>query len=113
MEPEFHSTAETRSFGLETVPEAPVCSVAETLVDGFPFSVTLANPNGGGTILYTARCKEFTTDEGVAQAVRTCRYAGIDGVIAIGGDGTFRGAQKLSAAGVNTVGVPATIDTRC
>jgi len=66
--------------------------------------------NRGGTILYTARCKEFTTPEGVQQAVRTCKYAGIDGIIAIGGDGTFRGAGKLSEAGISTVGVPATID---
>ena len=64
----------------------------------------------GGTMLYTARCDEFKTDEGIAQAVRTCKYAGIDGIVAIGGDGTFRGAGKLSAAGINTIGVPATID---
>ena len=84
------------------------------LIQGDTFEMDARSVNGlsdrGGTILYTARCKEFTTPEGVAQAVRTCKYAGIDGVIAIGGDGTFRGAQKLSAAGVNTVGVPATID---
>ena len=84
------------------------------LIQGDTFEMNARSVNNlserGGTILYTARCKEFTTDEGVQQAVRTCKYAGIDGVIAIGGDGTFRGAQKLSAAGVNTVGVPATID---
>ena len=84
------------------------------LIQGDFFEMNARSVNGlsdrGGTILYTARCKEFTTPEGVQQAVRTCRYAGIDGVIAIGGDGTFRGAQKLSQAGVNTVGVPATID---
>ena len=84
------------------------------LIQGDTVEMNARSVNGlsdrGGTILYTARCKEFTTPEGVAQAVRTCKYAGIDGVIAIGGDGTFRGAQKLSAAGINTVGVPATID---
>lgn len=84
------------------------------LIQGDTFEMDARSVNNlserGGTILYTARCKEFTTDEGVQQAVRTCKYAGIDGVIAIGGDGTFRGAQKLSNAGVNTVGVPATID---
>ena len=84
------------------------------LIKGDTFEMDARSVNNlsdrGGTILYTARCKEFTTPEGVEQAVRTCRYAGIDGVIAIGGDGTFRGAQKLSNAGVNTVGVPATID---
>ena len=64
----------------------------------------------GGTMLYTARCEEFKTPEGVAQAVRTCRYCGLDGIIAIGGDGTFQGASKLSAAGINTIGIPGTID---
>lgn len=64
----------------------------------------------GGTILYTARCEEFKTDEGLQKAVSTCKYLGIDGVIAMGGDGTFRGAGKLSAAGINTVCLPATID---
>ena len=84
------------------------------LIQGDTFEMDARSVNNlserGGTILYTARCKEFTTDEGVQQAVRTCKYAGIDGVIAIGGDGTFRGAQKLASAGINTVGVPATID---
>lgn len=64
----------------------------------------------GGTMLYTARCEEFKTPEGVAQAVKTCKYSGLDGIIAIGGDGTFQGASKLSQAGVNTIGIPGTID---
>ena len=50
----------------------------------------------GGTILYTARSEEFRTDEGVQRAAENCKYLGIDGVIAIGGDGTFRGARELS-----------------
>ena len=64
----------------------------------------------GGTILYTARSKEFMTPEGREQAVATCKLLGLDAVIAIGGDGTFRGALELSRLGVPVVGVPATID---
>lgn len=64
----------------------------------------------GGTILQTARCMEFTTEEGQKKGAEICRKHGIDGVIVIGGDGSFRGAQKLAALGVNTVGVPGTID---
>ena len=64
----------------------------------------------GGTILQTARCKEFTTPEGQARGAEICRKHGIDGVVVIGGDGSFRGAQKLAANGINTIGVPGTID---
>ncbi len=64
----------------------------------------------GGTILQTARCKEFTTAEGQKKGAELCRQHGIDGMIVIGGDGSFRGAQKLAAYGINTVGVPGTID---
>lgn len=64
----------------------------------------------GGTILQTARCMEFKTEEGQKQAAEICRKHGIEGVIVIGGDGSFRGAQKLAALGVNTIGLPGTID---
>ena len=64
----------------------------------------------GGTILYTARCEEFLTPEGRQKAVGMCKLLGIDAVVAIGGDGTFRGALELSRMGVPVVGVPATID---
>ena len=64
----------------------------------------------GGTILHTARCQEFTTPAGQKKGADICRKHGIDGVIVIGGDGSFRGAQKLAANGINTVGVPGTID---
>lgn len=64
----------------------------------------------GGTILYTARCAEMRTLEGQKKAAATCREHGIDGLIVIGGDGSFAGAQKLSALGINTVGIPGTID---
>lgn len=64
----------------------------------------------GGTILYTARSDEFMTPAGRDRAVATCRMLGIDAVVAIGGDGTFRGAWELSRLGVPVVGIPATID---
>jgi len=64
----------------------------------------------GGTILYTARSKEFMTDEGKQRAADTCRFSGIDGLIVIGGDGTFKGARDLSEYGVNVIGIPCTID---
>lgn len=64
----------------------------------------------GGTILQTARCTEFTTPEGQQAGAEICRKHGIDGMIVIGGDGSFRGAQKLAAHGINTIGLPGTID---
>lgn len=66
--------------------------------------------NRGGTILYTARSKEFMTEEGQNKAVSTCKFLGLDGIVAIGGDGTFRGASALSRKGVNVICIPATID---
>ena len=64
----------------------------------------------GGTILYTARSEEFMTPEGRQKAVSFCRLLGLDAIVAIGGDGTFRGALELSRLGVPVVGIPATID---
>jgi 6-phosphofructokinase 1 len=64
----------------------------------------------GGTILQTARCLEFTTPEGQEKGAEICRQHGIDAVVVIGGDGSFKGAQKLAAHGINTIGVPGTID---
>ena len=64
----------------------------------------------GGTILYTARCAEMRTEEGQQRAAEICRKHGIDGLVVIGGDGSFAGAQKLANLGINTVGVPGTID---
>ena len=66
--------------------------------------------NQGGTILYTARSQEFMTEEGQRRAVSTCKFLGLDSIIAIGGDGTFRGAQALSKYGINVIGIPGTID---
>jgi len=66
--------------------------------------------NRGGTILNTARSMEFMTEEGQQKAVSTCKFLGLDSIIAIGGDGTFRGAKALSKHGINVVCIPATID---
>ena len=66
--------------------------------------------NRGGTILYTARSDEFRTEEGQQKAANTCKLLGLDGIVAIGGDGTFRGAQDLSKWGISVVGIPGTID---
>ena len=64
----------------------------------------------GGTILYTARCLEFKTQEGVKKAVDKCKELGLDGIVVIGGDGSFRGAADLSSHGVPCIGLPGTID---
>ena len=66
--------------------------------------------NKGGTILYSDRCPEFKTEAGMRRAVETCEKFGIDGIVAIGGDGTFRGATDLTMHGVPCVGLPGTID---
>ncbi|MBC8535128.1 6-phosphofructokinase [Feifania hominis] len=64
----------------------------------------------GGTVLYTARSEEFKTEEGMQKAIQTCKEFGIEGVVVIGGDGSFRGASDLSARGIPCVGLPGTID---
>ena len=64
----------------------------------------------GGTVLYSDRCDEFKTEAGMKKAYDTCREFEIDGIVAIGGDGTFRGATDLSRLGIPTIGIPATID---
>ncbi len=64
----------------------------------------------GGTILYTARCEEFKKPEYQQKAAEICRKHGIDGLVVIGGDGSFTGACKLANLGINTIGLPGTID---
>jgi len=64
----------------------------------------------GGTILGTARCMEFVTEEGQARGAEICHKHSIDGMIVIGGDGSYRGAQALARHGINTIGIPGTID---
>ena len=66
--------------------------------------------NRGGTVLYSARSMEFMTPEGQQRAVDTCKLLGLQGIVGIGGDGTFRGLQALSHYGINVVGIPGTID---
>ena len=64
----------------------------------------------GGTMLYSARSKEFMVPEGREKAAGTCKLLGIDGLVGIGGDETFRGLLELSKLGVSVVGIPGTID---
>ncbi|MFD2618059.1 6-phosphofructokinase [Terrilactibacillus laevilacticus] len=64
----------------------------------------------GGTILYTARCEEFKTEEGRAKAIKQLEKYGIEGLVVIGGDGSFHGAVKLTELGFPTIGIPGTID---
>ena len=64
----------------------------------------------GGTILYSARSPQFKTEEGMAKAIATCKERGIDGLVVIGGDGSFRGARDLSLRGIPCVAIPGTID---
>ena len=81
----------------------------EDIVDMEPYSVSDII-NRGGTILYTARCKRFMEVRWQQEAANICRKHGIDGLVVIGGDGSFRGASAMAASGINTIGIPATID---
>ena len=64
----------------------------------------------GGTMLYSARCLAFKEESGMQQAIATCKKHGIEGIVVIGGDGSFRGARDLSERGIPCVGIPGTID---
>ncbi len=64
----------------------------------------------GGTVLYTARSPRFKTEEGMAEAIANCKKFGIEGIVVIGGDGSYRGARDLSLRGIPCVGIPGTID---
>ena len=64
----------------------------------------------GGTVLFTARSPRFKEEEGMQTAIQTCKKHGIDGIVCIGVDGTYRGARDLSERGIPCVGVPGTID---
>ena len=66
--------------------------------------------NRGGTILQTARCPEFMTQEGVLRGYRMAQVFKLDAIVIIGGDGSFRGARDLAKVGMNVIGIPATID---
>lgn len=84
------------------------------LINGDVFEMNLRSVSDiihrGGTVLYTARCPQFQTAEGIKKAVNTCNVLGIDSVVVIGGDGSFRGAAELSKQGIQCVGIPGTID---
>lgn len=84
------------------------------LIEGDIFEMNLRSVSDiihrGGTILYTARSPEFKTEEGMQKAVDTCHKEGIDGIVVIGGDGSYRGARDLSLRGIPCVGLPGTID---
>ena len=81
------------------------------LINGDVMELKPENVSGkilaGGTMLYTARCEEFRTEAGIDKARNSCRYLGLDGIVTIGGDGTFRGALELANRGVSVVGIPA------
>ena len=84
------------------------------LIDGDVIDLDLRSVSDiihrGGTFLYTARSPKFKTEEGMAQAIENCKKFGIDGIVVIGGDGSYRGARDLSNRGIPCVGVPGTID---
>ena len=84
------------------------------LLSGDAFEMNLRSVSDiihrGGTALYTARSPEFNTPEGVQRAADMCHKLGIDGVVVIGGDGSFRGARDLTGAGIPCIGIPGTID---
>ncbi len=81
----------------------------EEIIDMDAYSVSEIIQKGG-TILQTARCLEFVEEEYQKKAAEICHKHGIDGLVVIGGDGSFRGAQKLAGLGINTIGLPGTID---
>lgn len=64
----------------------------------------------GGTVLYSARSKEFMTEDGLEKAMATCKMLGLDALVGIGGDGTFKGLRSLAKRGISVVGIPGTID---
>ncbi|MGN0160556.1 MAG: 6-phosphofructokinase [Lachnospiraceae bacterium] len=83
--------------------------IDEDIIDMHKRSVS-ETINRGGTVLYTARSLEFLTEEGQKKAADNCKKHNIDGIVVIGGDGSFRGARDLSKWGVNAIGIPGTID---
>ena len=100
-----------RSLGIECV---GVMRGYNGLISGDMHILTMKELSGmmgrGGTALYTARSEEFRTEAGRQRAFENCRFAGLEGLITIGGDGTFRGALELHRLGMPVIGIPATID---
>ena len=87
------------------------------LLNGECFEMNLRSVSNiisaGGTILYTARCLEFKTKEGQDKGAAKCRELGIDALVVIGGDGSYRGARELAHRGIPMIGLPGTIHDRC
>ncbi len=106
--------AVTRAASKAGVETLGIMEGYQGLMDGniIPFDETNVSGiiNKGGTILYSARATDFKTPEGMAKALANCEKFGIQGIIAIGGDGTFRGAEDLTAHGIPTIGLTGTID---
>lgn len=84
------------------------------LIEGDMFEMNIRSVSDiihrGGTMLYSARCLEFKTQEGILKGVESCRANGIEGIVVIGGDGSFRGARDLSLNGIPCIGISGTID---
>lgn len=102
-------TAIKRGLKVKGIKKGYMGLLNEEIIDMEPRSVSDIIQRGG-TVLGTARCTEFKTKEGQAKGADICRKHGIDGIVVIGGDGSYRGAQALSRLGINTIGLPGTID---
>ena len=102
-------TAIARGLKVKGIKKGYMGLLNEEIIDMEPRSVSEIIQKGG-TMLGTARCLEFKTKEGQQRGAEICRKHGIDGMVVIGGDGSYRGAQALSRLGINTIGVPGTID---
>lgn len=102
-------TAIARGLKVKGIRKGYMGLLNEEIIDMEPRSVSEIIQKGG-TILGTARCSEFKTKEGQQKGAEICRKHGIDGIVVIGGDGSYRGAQALSRLGINTIGLPGTID---
>lgn len=102
-------TAVSRGIKVKGIKKGYMGLLNEEIVDLIPKNVSDIIQRGG-TILGTARCLEFKTAEGQRKGAEVCRKHGIDGMVVVGGDGSYRGAQALSRNGINTIGIPGTID---
>ena len=102
-------TALTKGLNVKGIMRGYAGLLKEEIVDMTGTSVSDIIQRGG-TILYTARCEEFRHEEGQKLGAEICRKHGIEGLVVIGGDGSFNGACKLAGLGINTIGLPGTID---
>ena len=105
------------AFNLQCACSTSLVSVhlaCQSLLNGECYEMNLRSVSNiiqdGGTILYTARCLEFKTKEGQDKGAAKCRELGIDALVVIGGDGSYRGARELAHRGIPMVGLPGTID---